>query len=131
MLIITTRGFRANQKKYFDLVERETVFVARKNGEPIRISVANDYNISSNEELMSIQRGLENVRLGKTVTIEVAEEARKHLSQIYKSGNNAVIRKVEQLFVELSESLYRHCTAGTDEIHSRHVVEKTRQKNRL
>ena len=42
MQIITTREFRANQKKYFDLAESETVFVARKNGRPIVISVADD-----------------------------------------------------------------------------------------
>lgn len=30
MQIVTTREFRANQKKYFDLAERETVIVSRK-----------------------------------------------------------------------------------------------------
>jgi toxin YoeB len=39
-------------------------------------------------------------------SVKVAEEARKQLRQIYKSGNKAVIRKIEQLFVELSEHPY-------------------------
>jgi toxin YoeB len=39
-------------------------------------------------------------------SVKVTEEARKHLRQIYKSGNKAVIRKIEQLFVELSEHPY-------------------------
>ena len=42
MQIVTAREFRAHQKKYFDLAERETVFVARENARPIVISVAND-----------------------------------------------------------------------------------------
>jgi hypothetical protein len=66
MLVITTREFRANQKKYFDLAERETVFVARKNGKPISISVANDKDIPTPAELASLQRGLDEIRNGKT-----------------------------------------------------------------
>ena len=34
MQIVTTREFRANQKKYFELAETETVFVTRKNKRP-------------------------------------------------------------------------------------------------
>ncbi|RHR39271.1 prevent-host-death protein, partial [Clostridiaceae bacterium AF18-31LB] len=37
MQIVTTREFRANQKKYFELAETETVFVTRKNKRPIVI----------------------------------------------------------------------------------------------
>lgn len=39
-------------------------------------------------------------------TIELAKEARKHLQDIHKSGNKALIRKVEQLFIELSDHPY-------------------------
>ena len=35
MQIITTREFRANQKKYFELAEKETIFVSRRNAAPI------------------------------------------------------------------------------------------------
>jgi hypothetical protein len=73
MMIITTREFRANQKKYFDLAEREIIFIARKNRKPISISIAHDDDIPSKEELMSIQRGLEDVRSGRTVAIENVE----------------------------------------------------------
>jgi PHD/YefM family antitoxin component YafN of YafNO toxin-antitoxin module len=38
MQIISTREFRANQKKYFDMAEKEPIFVARKNGRPIMVS---------------------------------------------------------------------------------------------
>ena len=42
MQIVTTREFRANQKKYFELAETETVFVTRKKKRPIVINVAED-----------------------------------------------------------------------------------------
>lgn len=66
MQIITTREFRANQKKYFDLAESETVFVARKNARPIVISVADDDDFLSKAELLSIQKGLEDIKNGRT-----------------------------------------------------------------
>lgn len=40
--IVTTREFRAHQKRYFDLAEHEKVYVTRKNARPIVISVADD-----------------------------------------------------------------------------------------
>ena len=42
MQIVTTREFRAHQKKYFNLAEREKVYVTRRNARPIIISVANE-----------------------------------------------------------------------------------------
>lgn len=35
MQIVTTREFRANQKKYFEMAEKETIFVSRRNAAPI------------------------------------------------------------------------------------------------
>lgn len=66
MQIITTREFRANQKKYFDLAENEVVLIARKNARPIVISVADDDDFLSKEELLSIQKGLEDIKNGRT-----------------------------------------------------------------
>ena len=70
MQIITTREFRANQKKYFDLAESETIFVARKNARPIVISVADDDDYLSKAELLSIQKGLEDIKNGRTTKIK-------------------------------------------------------------
>ena len=42
MQIVTTREFRSHQKKYFELAEREKVYVARRNARPIIISVADE-----------------------------------------------------------------------------------------
>lgn len=70
MQIVTTREFRANQKKYFELAERETVFVSRKNARPILISIADDDDFLSKEELLSIQKGLEDIKNGRTTKIK-------------------------------------------------------------
>ena len=73
MQIVTTREFRANQKKYFELAERETVFVSRKNARPIVISVADDDDFLSKEELLSIQKGLEDIKNGRTYRMQEGE----------------------------------------------------------
>lgn len=73
MQIVSTREFRANQKKYFDLAEREIVFVARKNARPIVISVADDDDYLSKAELLSIQKGLEDIKTGRTYKMQEGE----------------------------------------------------------
>ena len=39
-------------------------------------------------------------------TLEISLKARKELQLIYKSGNKSDIRKVEQIFLELSDTPY-------------------------
>ncbi len=73
MQIVTTREFRANQKKYFELSERETVFVSRKNARPIVISVADDDDFLSKEELLSVQKWLEDIKNGRTYRMQEGE----------------------------------------------------------
>ena len=70
MQIITTREFRANQKKYFDLAESETIFVARRNARPIVISVADYDDYLSKAELLAIQKGMEDIKNGRTTKIK-------------------------------------------------------------
>lgn len=82
MQIITTREFRANQKKYFDLAEKEQIFVIRRNGKPISISVANDEDIPTPAELASIQRGLDDVRNGCTYRMHQDETLDDFLSRV-------------------------------------------------
>ena len=70
MQVITTREFRANQKKYFALGENETVFIARKNARPIVLNVADDDDFLSKKELLAIQKGLEDIKSGRTTKIK-------------------------------------------------------------
>jgi len=73
MEIITSREFRANQKKYLELAESETVYIARRNKKPIAISVADDDNMPSKEDLEAINRSLEEIRSGKTYEMKPKE----------------------------------------------------------
>lgn len=82
MQIITTREFRANQKKYFDLAERETILVSRKNARPIVISVADDDDFLSKSELLSIERGLEDIKNGKTYQMQESESLTDFLKRV-------------------------------------------------
>ena len=77
--IITTREFRANQKKYFDLAERELIFVIRRNAKPISISVASQ--LPTHSELTSLQRGLDDVRNGCTYIMQQDETLDDFLSR--------------------------------------------------
>jgi PHD/YefM family antitoxin component YafN of YafNO toxin-antitoxin module len=70
MQIISTREFRANQKKYFEFAEKELVLVARKNQKPVALYVPDDDDILSKEEFQAIQRGLDDVRNGRTIKIK-------------------------------------------------------------
>lgn len=70
MQIVTPREFRNNQKKYFSLAEKETVLVARKNARPILISVVNDEDALTAKEMISIQKGMEDIRNGNTTQIK-------------------------------------------------------------
>ncbi|MDR0750549.1 MAG: prevent-host-death family protein [Tannerellaceae bacterium] len=62
MYIISTREFRANQKKYFELAETETVFVTRKNGKPISISVAREEDIPKRDLIAELKGALQQVK---------------------------------------------------------------------
>ncbi len=81
MQIVTTREFRANQKKYFDLAESEAVFVSRKNARPIVISVADDDDFLSKAELLSIQKGLEDIKNGRTYKMQKDESLTEFLNR--------------------------------------------------
>lgn len=69
MQIVSTREFRANQKKYFDLADKEVVLVTRRNSRPIRISVAEEEDFLSAKEVAAILQGLEDIKNGNTTPI--------------------------------------------------------------
>ena len=81
MQIVSTREFRANQKKYFDLAESEIIFVARKNARPIVISVADDDDYLSKAELLSIQKVLEDIKNGRTYKMLEGESLTEFLKR--------------------------------------------------
>lgn len=83
MQIITTREFRAHQRKYFQLAETEKVYVMRRNARPIVISVAADDDEElTAEELSSIRRGLEDIKAGRTFEMQPDESLESFLERI-------------------------------------------------
>ena len=112
MQIITTREFRANQKKYFELAEKETIFVSRRNAAPIVVYAATEEDFPSREELEAIQRGMEDIKQGRTFKrmsamyeIEFSKEAAKHVLLLRKSSPQ-LFKKLERLLDELKEHPY-------------------------
>ncbi|MDE6424190.1 MAG: prevent-host-death protein [Muribaculaceae bacterium] len=82
MQLITTRDFRANQKKYFELAEKEPIFVMRRGARPVSITVVNDADILSEKELRSIKKGLEDIKAGRIHTMSPDESLSDFLERI-------------------------------------------------
>lgn len=92
MCIITSKEFRADPNKYFDLAEKEPVIVTRHHGKPIRIDTVEDDDIPSPEELESIQRGLDDLRNGRTHTMLPNESLDEFLDRIGSHVSNRLLR---------------------------------------
>ncbi len=82
MQIVTTRDFRAIQNKYFEMAEREPVFVMRRGARPISISVVNDDDILSSADLASIRKGIEDVKEGRTHILAPGESLEQLLDRL-------------------------------------------------
>lgn len=87
MQIVTAREFRANQKKYFELAEKETVFVSRRNAAPIIVHAATEDDFPSKEELAAIQRGIEDIKQGRTFKMQKDESLDDFLDRIEDECN--------------------------------------------
>lgn len=66
MNVITATEFRNNQRKYFDLAERETVFVTRVGKRPIALMPVDLEEALTEEDLKSIQRGVNDIKEGRS-----------------------------------------------------------------
>ena len=87
MQIVTTREFRANQKKYFEMAEKETVLVSRRNAAPIMVCAVRDEDFPSRDELEAIQRGIEDIKYGRTFKMAENESLDDFLNRIEDEGN--------------------------------------------
>lgn len=70
MEIITAKELRANQKKYLDIAADEPVFIMRRNASPVVLTSADDFYIPTKEELLAIQKGLNDIQEGKGTKIK-------------------------------------------------------------
>ena len=87
MEVVSTREFRANQKKYFELAEKETIFVSRRNAAPIVVYAATEEDFPSREELEAIQRGIEDIKQGRTFKMRKDESLDDFLNRIEDECN--------------------------------------------
>ena len=87
MQIVTTREFRANQKKYFEMAETETILVSRRNAAPIMVCAVREGDFPSREELEAIQRGIEDIKQGRTFKMRKDESLDDFLNRIEDECN--------------------------------------------
>lgn len=92
MVVISVREFRENQKKYFDLAEIQRVIIKRKNqfleliprGEsiPESVSPSNDPYFDDPRNIADIEKGLQQAKEGKTITMQNGESLEGFLNRI-------------------------------------------------
>lgn len=82
MQIVTSREFRDNQKKYFEMAEKETILVSRRNAAPIMVCAVRKGDFPSREELAAIQRGIDDVRNRNTFRMAKNESLDDFLNRI-------------------------------------------------
>jgi PHD/YefM family antitoxin component YafN of YafNO toxin-antitoxin module len=70
MEIITAKELRANQKKYLDMAAEEPVFIMRRNARPVVLTSADDFYVPTKDELLAIQKGLNDIEEGKGTKIK-------------------------------------------------------------
>lgn len=70
MNVITATEFRANQRKYFDLAEKEPVIVTRAGKNPISIRAIPLDQLPTKEELEAIKEGLQAYKEGNVTKIK-------------------------------------------------------------
>ena len=80
MQIISSREFRTHQKYYFELAEKEPVFVSRPHARPMFITPADE--ALTLEELQSIRRGMEDVKAGRVHAMHKDETLDDFLNRV-------------------------------------------------
>lgn len=79
MNVITATEFRANQRKYFDLAEKEPVFITRSGKIPIALTPVNLKDYPTEKELVAIKEGTEAYDRGEYTVIEDAKNIWKSI----------------------------------------------------
>jgi hypothetical protein len=84
MIVISSREFRDNQRKYFDLVDQnEQVVVQRAKNKAYRlIPVANDTCMTQEEFYAKIDRSIKEFEEGKFTRVETREDLKNFLEAL-------------------------------------------------
>lgn len=69
MNVITATEFRNNQRKYFDLAEKEPVLITRAGKTPIALTPVRIKDMPTEKEMEAIKEGFEAYKNGNCTTV--------------------------------------------------------------
>lgn len=84
MVVVSSREFRANQKKYFDLAQSNLVVIKSRNHGSYKLVPVedSDFIISDAELLAKINRGIAEFEQGRAVAIAAGENSEAYLARL-------------------------------------------------
>ena len=84
MVVVSSREFRANQKKYFDLAQSNLVVIKTRNHGSYKLVPVedSDFIISDAELLAKINRGIAEFEQGRAVAIAAGESSEAYLARL-------------------------------------------------
>ena len=84
MVIVSSREFRANQKKYFDLAQNSLVVIKSRNHGSYKLIPVEDSDFIVNEAelLAKINRGINEYEQGKSIAMADGETSEAYLARL-------------------------------------------------
>ena len=84
MVVVSSREFRANQKKYFDLAQSNLVVIKSRNHGSYKLVPIedSDFIISEAELSAKINRGIAEFEQGRAVAIATGESSEAYLARL-------------------------------------------------
>lgn len=86
MVLVSSREFRANQKKYFDLAKRNTVVITSRTHGNYKLVPVSDNDMLIDEETLQakINRGIAEYEQGKATAMAEGETMEEFLDRLIK-----------------------------------------------
>lgn len=84
MVVVSSREFRANQKKYFDLAQSNLVVIKSRNYGSYKLVPVDDSDFIMNEAELSakINRGIAEYEQGKAIAMAAGESSEEYLARL-------------------------------------------------
>ena len=84
MVVVSSREFRANQKKYFDLAQSNLVVIKSRNHGSYKLIPVEDSDFIMNETelLAKINRGIAEYEQGKAIAMSAGETSEAYIARL-------------------------------------------------
>ena len=84
MVVVSSREFRANQKKYFDLAQSNLVVIKSRNHGSYKLIPVEDSDFVMNETelLAKINRGIAEYEQGKAIAMATGETSEAYIARL-------------------------------------------------